>query len=241
MYLRPVHYSPLIDWISTFAVIVHRVARIEEAQKLGYRVVVIEYSRDSSQLCTQVQAALDALTEEEILAHSPAVPCRAASDRPAKSTVGVDKPSLAEKVGPYAAQLITSNLMHSPNRWMLDLWAENPQASQMRPSLADSLKDVPPRGIILWALGRSGTGAFWETIKAMTQRSNMRLHPLCGIKEGFKNKNIPTVKSVDRYLSELTCGPCIDDVPCNVLIITIAYFYYVRQGLTTLGGLNKTI
>ena len=42
-----------------------------------------------------------------------------------------------------------------------------------------------PRGIILWSLGRSGTSAFWDSMDLWTRQLGVRLHLVCGKKEGF--------------------------------------------------------
>ena len=54
-----------------------------------------------------------------------------------------------------------------------------------------------PGGIVLYANGRSGTSAFWDTFKRWTERGGMPIKALCSMKEGF-HSTPPSVSSIGK-------------------------------------------
>ena len=49
---------------------------------------------------------------------------------------------------------------------------------------------VNGRGILLWSLGRSGTSAFWDSMRSWVRGGGMDLNVLCGKKEGFLSEHL---------------------------------------------------
>ena len=68
------------------------------------------------------------------------------------------------------------------------------------------------RGILLWSLGRSGTSAFWDSMRSWVRGGGMDLNVLCGKKEGFLSEHLNRLRlhrsaCSTRTASDFRCAP----------------------------------
>ena len=95
----------------------------EAARDLGYRIVSFDYDKNNWP-CAEVKDSVKVAVEEGVLPEMPnGVECVQSMKM---GDISHRDLTLEERVGPRAAQLITSNMLISPDAWMLSLSAEKP-------------------------------------------------------------------------------------------------------------------